>query len=62
PSSADKEATKVWVESKCKELGQSEFTCGSIYGVVIGHCQNRERAPEPDPTAEPEPTRKEKKK
>lgn len=62
PSSEDKEATKAWMESKCKELGQSNMTCGAIFGTIIGHCQNRGSDPEPEPTAKPEPTKKEKKK
>ena len=65
PTSDDKEATKTWMKTKCQDLGQSDLTCGSIYGAVIGHCQNRNRRqaePEPEPSAEPEPDKKEKKK
>ncbi|MBP6820148.1 MAG: hypothetical protein KA368_01320 [Acidobacteria bacterium] len=63
PTSDDKEATKAWVKTKCKDLGQSDLTCGSIYGAVIGHCQSRNRRQaEPEPTVEPEPSKMEKKK
>lgn len=62
PRSNDNEAAKTWMKTKCQDQGQSEITCGSIYGVVIGHCQSRGRDAEPEPTAEPEPAKKEKKK
>lgn len=62
PSSEDREATRTWTDSKCKELGQNTITCSAVMGMVIAHCQNRGRDPEPTPTAKPEPTNKEKKK
>lgn len=62
PTNDDKEATQVWIKNKCKELGQSDFSCGSIYGIIIGHCQKSDRTLEPAPTAKPEQTNKEKKK
>lgn len=60
PRSNDNEAAKSWMKAKCQELGQSEITCGAIYGAIIGHCQNRGRDPEPEPSVEPD--KKEKKK
>lgn len=62
PASDDREATRRWAESKCKELGKEGITCGAIIGAVIGHCQNRGSDPEPSPTSSPESTNKEKKK
>jgi hypothetical protein len=58
PSSQDKEGSKIWAEAKCRDLGQSNITCGAMLGIVIGHCQNKERTP----AATPESTNKEKKK
>ena len=59
PPSDDKEQTRAWIKTKCRDLGESDLTCGSIYGVIIGHCQHR---PEDSTSApEPEPTKKEKK-
>jgi len=60
PPTDDKEKAQAWVKTKCRELGQSELACGSIFGVIMGHCQNRDA--DPAPTAEPAPTNKEKKK
>ncbi len=58
PSSQDKEGSRTWVEARCRDLGESNITCGAVMGVVIGHCQNRVRRTE----ATPESTNKEKKK
>ncbi len=56
PARQDKEGSRAWVETKCKELGHSSVTCGAALGGVIAHCQNREN------DAAPEPTKEEKKK
>lgn len=58
PSGQDKESSRIWAETKCRDLGQSSITCGAVLGIVIGHCQRSERSAEPTP----EPTNKEKKK
>ncbi|HQR35206.1 MAG TPA: hypothetical protein PLK30_20880 [Blastocatellia bacterium] len=39
PSSDDKEKTKAWIKNKCQEVGEDNLTCGSVYGIVLGHCQ-----------------------
>ncbi|MFN0107981.1 MAG: hypothetical protein ACKVZH_03935 [Blastocatellia bacterium] len=62
PSSNDEETIKAWVKTRCQELGQSEFTCGSIYGAIASHCQNRGSDPEPEPSAEPDKSEKKEKK
>jgi hypothetical protein len=58
PSSQDKEGTRTWAEAKCKDLGESNITCGAILSVVISHCQKGDRGAEPTP----ESTKEEKKK
>jgi hypothetical protein len=57
PSREDKEGTRTWAEAKCRDLGESNITCGAIFGIVINHCQKGERSAEPTP----EPTKEEKK-
>lgn len=58
PSSQDKEGSRTWAEARCRDLGESNITCGAVLGVVIGHCQKRERTTAPIP----ESTKEEKKK
>ena len=69
PSSEDKEAVKSWVKNKCQDLGQSDFSCGSIYGIIAGHCQSSSGSRDdikisvpPPPPAPPAPNEKEKRK
>lgn len=62
PLSDDREETRKWMDSKCKELGQNSITCGGVLAAVIAHCENRGRDPEPVPSVEPESKTKGKKK
>lgn len=64
PEQDDREGVRLWVESKCKEQGQTaSITCSAMMSAVISHCRNRGSDPAPSPTAKPEELKnKEKKK
>ena len=59
PDRNDREAVRIWVESKCKELEKgSSITCSAMMSAVMSHCQNRGSDPAPTPATNPEEPKK----